>query len=201
MITVVIPTMWRSPYLKSILDILDNLKLVRRIILIDNDNANRNIDLSYKKIVAIVPSENLYITASWNKGVAHSRTQYTCLLNDDIVYPPSAFQWLLENWPEDAGIIGLGAEGLNRHCDYGLTKVPTRGFGFGAAMFFKTKNYKPIPEELKLWYNDDWLVKYVSGQHYTFQAPVIGDMSKTLGSQEWNDIKQQDKKIWEEKYE
>jgi GT2 family glycosyltransferase len=201
MITVVIPTLWRSPYLKSILDILEKSPLITQVIIIDNDNSKRNVELDYTKVVTLVQTENIYITASWNKGVAHSRTPYTCLLNDDIVFHPSAFEWLLKNWPQDAGLVGLSGQGINNHCDYRLQPTGHRGYGFGAAMFFKTKQYKPIPEELKLWYNDDWLFKYSSGQHYSFQAPVVGTMSQTLGNTEWNAVKQEDKKVWETNYE
>lgn len=201
MITAIIPTLWSSPYLKSLLDNLDKSPLVTQIILIDNNNSQRNIDLDYGKLTALVQTENIYITASWNKGVAHSRTEYTCLLNDDIVFHPSAFMWLLQSWPTDAGIIGLSGTGINNHCDYQLQPTTHRSYGFGAAMFFKTKQYKKIPEDLKLWYNDDWLFKYSSGQHYIFHAPVVGSMSTTIGDTKWNAIKQQDKKVWEEKYE
>lgn len=201
MITVVIPTLWRSPYLKSILDNLEKTEVVKQVILIDNAPDNRLFDLSYSKLVTLVQSENIYITASWNKGVAHSRTEHTCLLNDDIVYHPTAFKWLLENWPEDAGLVGLGANGINKHCDYSLQPTTSRGYGFGAAMFFKTKDYVKIPEQLKLWYNDDYLFKVMPLVKYYFTAPVIGSMSQTLESQEWNEIKQQDQEFWRLNYE
>lgn len=201
MFTVIIPTLWRSPYLKSILDNLQTANSVKNIVLIDNAPNARTFEPSYSKLITLIQPENIYITASWNKGVAHSRTKFTCLLNDDIVYHSTAFNWLLENWPEDAGLIGLGANGINNYCEYSLQPTESRGYGFGAAMFFKTKEYVKIPEQLRLWYNDDFLFKFMPLNKYYFTAPVVGDMSKTLNNHEWNDIKQQDQEFWRLNYE
>jgi len=205
MITVVMPTMWRTPELKSSIEIMEQSPYITRIQLINNAKSaffQAGINTwGNTKIRVYTPPENIYITASWNHGVLHADTDIVCLLNDDVVLPAPAWEFIANNWPEDAGIVGLGFNSLHiLGGAYHLRATTARGYGFGAAMFIRRKNYLPIPEDLKLWFNDDWLFKYIPGQHYYMEGPFTGRMSATTDDPEFNEIKRQDAINWK-KYE
>lgn len=198
MITVVMPTMWRAPELQSSIAIMEQSPHVKQIQLINNDQ-NCAVSLSSTKISITTPEQNIYITESWNLGVSLATTELVCLLNDDIVLPLAAWEFVVRHWPSDAGIVGLGFSNMTG-TDYSLHPASGRGYGFGAAMFMRRDAYQPIPKDLKLWFNDDWLFKYIHGQHYYLVGPFQGRMSATTDSAEFNEIKRQDAINWK-KYE
>jgi hypothetical protein len=175
MITVVMPTMWRAPELQSSIAIMEASPYVKQIQLINNDQSCA-VSLSSTKICMTTPEQNIYITESWNLGVSLSTTEIVCLLNDDIVLPLAAWEFVVRHWPSDAGIVGLGFSNMTG-TDYVLHSASGRGYGFGAAMF-----------------------KYIHGQHYYLVGPFQGRMSATTDSAEFNEIKRQDAINWK-KYE
>lgn len=201
MITVVIPTMWRTSELKDIIRVCTAADSIVKIQIINNDqSAGKLFDwtlLNHPKIQIYTPPKNIYITAAWNYGVQHSQTDIVCLLNDDIVLDSKVFDFINNSWPTAAGIIGLGFKTTG--CCV-LNAVNQRTHGFGQCMFLKRTDYQPIPEDLKLWFNDDWLFKYISGQHYQIMCPYQGRESATTSDPAFNDIKQQDTINWK-KYE
>jgi len=208
MITVVMPTMWRAQEIHQIISACMVTPAVRWIKIINNDApafAGAGISTwNHPKIRVFTPPQNIYITASWNQSVASSDTEFICLMNDDVVLEPHAYDFILNNWPEDAGIIGIGQSKYNTLHQMGghylLYPVNQRPHGWGQCMFIKREAYKPIPEDLKLWFNDDWLFKYIPGQHYQMVGPHTGRQSVTTSDPAFNEIKRQDAINWK-KYE
>ena len=61
---------------------------------------------------------------------------------------------------EDIGLIGLDECEYNikqSEKEFGLEPIESRNGGWGCAIFVHKENYSPIPEEMKLWGQDDWL--------------------------------------------
>jgi hypothetical protein len=156
---------------------------------------------NHPKLRVFTPPQNIYITAAWNQGVSSADTEFICLMNDDIVLESHAYDFILNNWPEDAGVVGLGFNSLHvLGGAYHLHPVDSRPHGWGQCMFIKRESYKPIPEDLKLWFNDDWMFKYIEGQHYQMVGPYTGKESATTSDPAFDSIKQQDTINWK-KYE
>lgn len=208
MMTVIIPTMWRTLELKKILDTLTPLPVIDRIHLINNDAFAFRLTGKFliktqnnPKLRVHTPPQNIYITEAWNHGALEADTEFICLLNDDIVLESHAYEFVINNWPSDAGIIGLGYNSLHvLGGAYHLHAINQRPHGWGQCMFIKRSAYQPIPEDLKLWFNDDWLFKYTTGQHYQMVGPYTGQMSATTSDPAFNSIKDQDTINWK-KYE
>lgn len=207
MISVIIPTLWKTPEMPQIQVQAMNSPAVKEVIVISND-WNPNIDITNQtvtvlneKFTILNANQNLYITASWNWGVRQAKGDIICLQNDDVILPGKAYEFVLNNWPNDAGIVGLAWNSLHMMGgDYRFDKTNSRGYGFGAAMFIRRDRYLPIPEDMKIWYNDDWLFKYIQGQHYYLVGPFTGRMSATTEDPRFNEIKAQDQLAWK-KYE
>lgn len=207
MMTVIIPTMWRTPELKTNLEVMATVgrSLIPRIQIINNDKlAFPQAGIStwnHPQIRVYSPPENIYITAAWNFGTDSADTEFICLMNDDIVLESHAYEFVINNWPSDAGIVGLGYNSLHiLGGAYHLHAVNQRPHGWGQCMFMKRSAYQPIPEDLKLWFNDDWLFKYIPGQHYQMVGPYSGRISATTSDPAFNSIKDQDTINWK-KYE
>jgi hypothetical protein len=200
------PTLWRTQEMGQIQANAVNSPDVKELLIISNYSKDFKGSVAtttklHDKLKILTPPQNLYITASWNWGVREAQGDIVCLQNDDVILPKEAYKYVLNNWPKDAGIIGLGWNSLHMMGgDYLFQPTSSRGHGFGAAMFIRKENYKPIPEDLKLWFNDDWLFKYTSGQHYYLAGPFQGRMSVTTSSPEFDEIKRQDAINWK-KYE
>lgn len=60
---------------------------------------------------------------------------------------------------EQIGLIGLDEIAYNVEPTkaFGLEPIEHRNGGWGCAIFVHKENYSPIPEEMKLWGQDDWL--------------------------------------------
>lgn len=198
--SVIIPTLWKSSRIHKLLDNLINCESVGEIILIDNSNQfKQHYDLLPKTKV-IIPSQNMFVSESWNFGIRSSKYTNIALCNDDINFDTHIFKILLQS--KIVGIIGQASD--NYHYDYNQNlmitpMIGTRPWGWGCLIFLNKEYWKEVPENLKVWYGDDWLVKFNPISKYTLHNfSIKTEMSSTSDLEEFNTIKQQDKLVWEQ---
>ena len=207
-LTVIVPTLWKvDSFPKSIIALAEN-KVVSHIIVIDNNPA-RSVPLPHPKIKVLSKGFNIYVNPAWNLGVANTTSRYACLLNDDIDATEELLEYAVSilNNEESVGLIGMGwasKEKVLRH-----RTVEQRENAFGAAMFFRTKEYYPIPNQLKIWCGDDYLML-----RFQLQGKQIVEISgfghvesiqfsKTVNSDKegYKPILKRDLKLWHSLYE
>jgi GT2 family glycosyltransferase len=117
-ITVIIVT-YRRPELvnKVLAQLINQTELPVRIIVVDNDLhrsaesvINRfNLETKIVPVIYVANHENS-LTVGRNIGVSHSRTKFTCLLDDDVVIPEDYLLrslTIIEKLPDAAGIQGM----------------------------------------------------------------------------------------------
>lgn len=157
MFTVVIPTMWKSNTTESLLEMICDSSCINvdEIIIINNDHFNTpNIKiLNHEKILMITPDFNIIVNPSWNLGVRLSKNKNICLLNDDIIFDQEIFNFMSNHLEKN--LCGLRMEEINPPIR--LSEADTRCHGFGCMMFVKKDSYDFIPNELRLFYGDDYL--------------------------------------------
>lgn len=159
MYSVIIPTMWKCVRLNDTLQELDKHPLVGEIILIDNTDCSQQIT-SIPKLIHILEGTNTYVTAAWNKGAKMAKYDKLLILNDDIWMDWKILDILAPHITEQNGLIGLDESEYNierAENEFGLQPIFHRSGGWGCAIFVHKENYSPIPEEMKLWGQDDWL--------------------------------------------
>ena len=163
--------MWRNPKItiKALCSYL-SINEIKKIIIIDNDRNKRpNINLlNSPKIKLLDYKKNIYVNPSWNKGVEEANNGLICLCNDDIVIDRLIIEIIhLLDISNCSGIDLIGVRGNDHHgflinpFQMDTTKnlgLQNNGF-FGIAMFLRKENYKPIPDDLKVWFGDDYLVR------------------------------------------
>lgn len=196
MYSVIIPTMWKCDRLQQTLRELSQHQLVGEIILIDNTTNDLTIELP--KLIHILEGKNTYVTAPWNKGVSMAKYDKILILNDDIWMDWKILNILEPHITEQIGLIGLDEQEYNiEHSghEFGLEPIERRNGGWGCAIFVHKENYSPIPEEMKLWGQDDWLfVKARNRRKQNYKLvgyTIYGELSVT------NNILDADPKIRE----
>jgi hypothetical protein len=171
MFTVIIPTMWRSITFEEQLIALCNCEHIDEIILIDNDRENsKNFSiLNNHKIFQLKPPKNLIVNKSWNIGVALSKNNNICLLNDDILFDMNIFEFMLNHTDKD--LCGLLMDNENEKFE--LIESESRTHGFGCMMFVKKNSYENIPDTLLMLHGDDYLF-YLNKKNGNKNYSILG---------------------------
>ena len=76
---------------------------------------------------------------------------------------------------------------------------------FGVAMFIRKKKYKKIPQDLKVWFGDDFLARSYNNVYTISPIKFSGGMSSTITSmrnegEDIDEIIKADIEIWKKKY-
>ena len=175
MLTVVVPTMWRYRPFVSFLNNLCKLEVIDEIIVINNDRDRtpwqdlRTTD----KVRWVDQGCNLFVNPSWNLGVEMAQNPNVCIINDDVIVDFKLFILMDEFMTHNKLNIGLagihpgdpnfnqlpftdGAIDLVGWRDEWSSSTAGMRFGLGTLFFVRKENWIPIPEEMKLYYGDDW---------------------------------------------
>ncbi len=172
--TAIIPTMLKNiNVLTKLIENLVNDPSVEEIIIINN--SDETIFFDKPKVRIISKGRNLYVNPSWNLGVSEAKTEYVTLINDDIIIPNNFCCDVLDKMDEKSGVIGIDSRYVKKAGDEDseqnilsrlsdnkneiiLTPVSYRTKQFGIMMFFNKKIYTYIPEDLKIFFGDDFLI-------------------------------------------
>lgn len=169
----VIPTIWKSRWLKETIEYYLGSKYIERIILIDNAINETPQEMSGilkdERVLYVPQEENIYVNQAWNIGVNAIGNSDCCLgiLNDDIRISVTALEWISRYSFEGREVVGLlthecmrirrGEPPRIRQLGYSRQRSVGRQYpNFGAALFMMKDSYREIPRGLKIWYGDDW---------------------------------------------
>ena len=196
--SVIIPTIWKSEFTIPLLQRLSKSEAVGEIILIDNAP---NWDITMDKLIHIKESENTYVNPAWNKGVELAKWNNITIANDDILFDVDEYFHYMEQISlKEFGFIGSHSDNYKdgEFDTIHLEKYDnqTNVGGWGCLFSFDKRNWKPIPNELKIWYGDNFI-------HATNQSilQLRGIKIETLMStssdlQEVREIRDRDTHIW-----
>jgi hypothetical protein len=198
--TVIIPTLWKSERIFQLLDDLNGCDKVGEILLIDNANGyNQFIPYQIQKLKVLTPKENIYVNPAWNWGVQRAENNNIAILNDDINFDTKLFD-IIDEETLNKGIIGM--DNLNYHFKEFkdgpwlslMFSGRPRPYGWGCLMLLKKKHWIPIPENVKIWYGDDWIMhQNPTPKLVLHNFTIHTEMSTTSDNKEYNEIKEQDK--------
>lgn len=191
MLSIIIPTMWRSPYVMDLLTQLNQIDSVGEIILIDNQPSKSESLLHLRKVIHVKNEKNAYVSPSWNQGYLISQHENLCFLNDDIIIPDNVFSLVDSFLSPKIGMVGLLSDvyeniaphysELGRAENLRLTLCTSRNFGYGCCIFMHRDNYKIIPRELKIQYGDDFLFYSCTNNNFVIDGfRIVGKLSGTL---------------------
>lgn len=170
MFSVVIPTMWSIPhYTNALITNYVKSELISEIIIIDNNHSEyKHADIyNHEKVKIQIMDKNIFVNPAWNLGVEMSENNNVIISNDDIVIKPDEMlNFLIKNNTWDC--IGIDTSSytetniefklnkLHRSNKYNdLLSVP---YGFGCLMVIKKHNWIDIPNDIKIYFGDNWIV-------------------------------------------
>lgn len=197
--TVVIPTLWKSKRIHKLLRDLIGCEFVDEIILIDNAGKFFETYEALDKVKLVQVEENIYVNPAWNLGVKIAKNGCIALINDDINFDPNIFGVIDSKVLNSMGIIGMG------HGNYGNDFDNERGpyidvwytgvndWGWGCFIMFDKKNWIDIPDNIKIWYGDNFIKDInpaAKGCLRNFKVET--EMSTTSDETEWDIVKKQD---------
>lgn len=199
--SIVIPTMWRcSEFLVFLSRLVEN-EYVDEIIIIDNDGTNRpnHPTLKNKKIKFHDFGKNIYVNPAWNFGVKVARNNKVCIINDDIEFDLSVFEKIDPYYDNTFGVIGW-CPGVEEFEQPPITTgqievIPWKNhhtYGFGCLMFVDKTRWIDIPQDLKIYFGDNFIFDYNLHKGFTnylitnmksssFFAKTTSDLSITSG--------------------
>lgn len=163
--------MWRFTPFHTFVRDLDRFEMVDEILLIDNASSHHwsysNTGHNLKKIRLITQEQNIFVNPAWNLGVREARNEKLCILNDDLIFDLRVFYRVMDYLADEkTGVIGLAPGDYPditkqpKLVDGKIDVIPWDGqhlWGFGMLMFMNKSTWEPIPEELKLFYGDNWI--------------------------------------------
>lgn len=194
--TIIIPTLWKSHRTQSLLNDLINCESILEIIIIDNSGL-KITPVIHSKIKYVQQNENLFVARSWNLGVELAQSERICILNDDVNFNTNIFSVM----PRLEGFIGQSSENYNYKLDDEPiieTMITSRPWGWGCMIFTEKKYWWPIPNELKVWYNDDYIIEINPYPKYILKNfKIETEMSTSGDSPEFDIIKQEDTYHWQ----
>ena len=197
--TVVIPTLWKSNRIGKLLFDLIKCEYVDEIILIDNAGKFFEHFEGLDKVKLVQTGENIYVNPAWNLGIELAKNECIALCNDDINFDPNIFGLINEHTLMYSGIIGMGEGNYKDPIDeergpyIDMWHPGVNDWGWGCLLLLKKSHWKPIPNEIKIWYGDNFIkdVNSVSkGCLRNFRVET--EMSTTSDEKEWDDIKKKD---------
>jgi hypothetical protein len=194
--SVIIPTLWKSDRTKKLLSDLNECEYVDEIIVIDNSYDGYQ-DTKVEKIRFVSFGGNIYVNPAWNLGVKIAKNNCIAILNDDINFDPNIFGLIGEDVLSTFGIIGMG-EGNYKGNNSGepileVWNGKVRDWGWGCLIMFDKTNWIDIPDDIKIWYGDDYIFKCNPSPKATMKNfNIETEMSTTSDEKEWDAVKKQD---------
>ena len=184
MFSVIIPTIW-SPPIDKIDDLINKLitcQNIEEIILINNNPSKYSFRYTDYKVREL-RYNNIYVNQSWNVGVYQSKSDLLCIMNDDIDFNLDVFKFIENSFNSDSniGILGVSKScySLDQDQEYQLEKIQIRNKGWGCLMFIRKELYTWIPNDLKIHFGDDYLIKQLQDRVYRINGLKINSIIST----------------------
>jgi hypothetical protein len=197
--SVIIPTLWKSNRIHKLLFDLIKCDYVDEIILIDNAGKFFEYYEALDKVKLIQVKENIYVNPAWNLGIELAKNECIALCNDDINFDPNVFGVIDESILTYVGIIGMGEgnykDEINKEKGsyIDIWEPGVNDSGWGCLIMLKKSHWLPIPNEIKIWYGDNFIKDVNSTSKGVLRNfKVETEMSTTSDETEWNVVKKQD---------
>ena len=195
--SIVIPTLWKSNRTGKLLFDLIKCEFVDEIILIDNAGKFFEHFEGLDKVKLVQVEENIYVNPAWNLGVKLAKNNSIALVNDDINFNPNIFGVITNDILLEYGIIGQSEYNYKgNNTDEPILEKwngKIRDWGWGCLIMFDKQNWMDIPDDIKIWYGDDYIFKCNTSTKSTMKNfNIETEMSTTSDEPIWDERKKED---------
>ena len=157
MISIIVPTMWKFAPFADFASNLLKMNLVGELIIINNDRNNtpNHKFLLDPKVKVFDFGKNIFVNPAWNLGVSLSKQDKLCIMNDDLEFDVKIFDLLKNEVNSNCGMIGVDIE--DKSSNMRVEVIQEMSFGYACLFFINKQSYIPIPNNIKIFYGDNWL--------------------------------------------
>lgn len=196
--SVIIPTLQKNTdILNMLVESLIEDDFVDEILIIDN-SLKGGLTYNSQKVKILPVEENLFVYPAWNYGIEKMKNGYFALLNDDLLLPKNFFAQVsdfIKNTPE-CGLVGLESSTVINEKDKNFDEYPPsslllfkpikaihaeHNYYWGSAIFGRKENYYETPQNMLVWFGDDYLILKNNVQNKTCYA-IYNTSIKHYGS-------------------
>lgn len=197
--TVIIPTLQRSDRLEALIENCDRSELVQEILVINN--VRSPLSVSAAKLRVLQQDENIFVNPAWNLGAREAKGDLLAIINDDLSLSEEAFahaakvldRGLFSVVGPDRSTFEGGSGGSISHR---LARHDATTWYFGTFMCLRKADYVPIPEEMRIWGGDDWIIQSQKRPPAVLiRTRFETDMSTSSGSPEFRALREQEQKV------
>ena len=195
--SVIIPTLQRAKELRELVEQCAAHPLVLEVLVINN--APQPLHWESRKVRVLQQAENIYVNPAWNLGAREARGKYLAIVNDDVLFDGAAFDAAARGlkW---FGIVGPDRSAFTLAAPGKVRLRPARKsaamFGFGTFMCMRRRDYDPIPEQMRIWGGDDWLIARQSRPPgVILGVPFRTEMGTTSSSPEAQALRAQEQAV------
>ncbi|KAB1639190.1 glycosyltransferase family 2 protein [Pseudoclavibacter terrae] len=191
--TVIIPTLQRSERLGALIDTCTRSPLVLEILVINN--VQEPLTNYSSKLRIIQQDENIYVNPAWNLGARQARGDLLAIVNDDVSFDEEALEhaarvldrgWFSVVGPDRSTF----ATASSRTIAHRLARHDATTWYFGTFMCLRTVDYVAIPEEMRIWGGDDWIIQSQNRPPAVLiRTRFETDMSTSSGSPEFRALR------------
>lgn len=138
-------------------------------------------DKSINSLTIIKNDYNKPLNHVWNDFASSCETEFFCLLNNDIRLLPNFVSSSVEVMDLEPEVVVINH--TTNHCNFSnysptlSYEVKVTAFRQGWDIFMRTKNWEPIPQQLEVFYGDDFIYSnvYIKGKKgaYVLNSPII----------------------------
>lgn len=172
-------------------DIPLKIKSDYEVIIIDNGSSQETKDLlkKYPEVIVLTFPKNRYVTEPWNTGISIARGEYVMVCNNDITFAEWIDLELIKHydWKIQSPLIRQHGETKPRYYANNINGT--------CWMIKKSDFHTPIPEDFKIWYNDDWLF-FTYGTNWVASTEVEHWWSQTVNSFHHNPVTDKDREAF-----
>lgn len=159
--TVVIPTLQKAPQLPGLIEECATHPLVEEVLIINN--SGEPLRTCHSNVRVFDQDANIFVNPAWNLGAKEARSEWLAILNDDIELVGDPFTLAARTLGRGFyGIVGFDRSAFtlpaNGRPRVRIARVNATSFGYGVFMCLRAHDFVPIPEEMKIWGGDDWLI-------------------------------------------
>jgi len=193
--SIVIPTMWKSKHIETMIPKYQSSDYVKEIIIIDNEPESRVIFDSNDKIIYHTEGKNVFVNPSWNIGFSYSKYELIIANDDIIIEDIDSVLKIIDESNFDIIGVRMGNKTNNMRIE-SIDKFPTNHFG----SFMYVKNYYYIPEQLKIWYGDNILFDFNKKRGLLIDGGITSNQSATVNKFKFettDNILKKDKQLYE----
>lgn len=168
MFSFIVPTFWSGDIAKYdlLIEKLCSCDDILEIIVINNAPYKYSHRYSQNKKVKELIFQDIYLYQSWNIGVYQSESNFICLMSDILDFNLDVLKFVQEKMiKEDIHFLGSAKECLNLESDsdYSCSKIEMRNKYWSTLLFTKKDKYSWIPDDFKIYFGDDYLIKQSIG--------------------------------------